>query len=379
MFKKTAGGREGVMGEFEIDLVKVAGWADKIDGYSAEIKRQKGQIESILGQLAFRGDYRDVKRALSGIAANMDAQHKQMKQCGGMLGNIVKAYKGTETAIVTSGTPAMKVEAAVNGAVKEGTGLALKLLGKFGITGSLASTIAKFIQGSSDGIDERDILKLLKGADGIAGKMFGALGESGLDLKKLLFGITSKKEWDKLKILPGDHAITKWKKYFADQMGDYGIQIGQDAGESVADASKGAKVAAKYIGAALDFAITAMNNKEEFGGVMTGRAWGETIAETAVSAAEGFAIGGMVALAMGPGAGVLAVGVATAAATWAFELGYKALTGSENGFLEDASDLICDSVERAGKAVGNWAKSTWGAVSDFFSGGKGKAAYSGAW
>jgi len=108
---------EGVMGEFEIEPGKVASWADKINGYSGELKRQKGQVEDIIRRIRFKGDYHDVERALSSTASNLGTQQRQMKQYGGILENIAEEYKSAESGIAGAATPGGKINPAVDHAV----------------------------------------------------------------------------------------------------------------------------------------------------------------------------------------------------------------------------------------------------------------------
>lgn len=364
------------MAEFEIELGRTAKWASELEGLHGELRQQKGRVESVARKLKFKGDYVGVDIALGKTASNLGKLQTQMKQYGGMLGNIVKAYKGAESAIVAKVTPAMKIENAVN----EAGDLVLSLMSEFGIAGSTASALIKFLGGAADGIDAKDILSLIKGANGQVGKIAKVLGKEAKDRNwaDAFFGTFSKSMWEKLDVKPNASLLTKWKAAFKDQLSleDYIPEVGKNG--KVTTASK-VQVASKYIGAAISFALTALDNKEEQGGVMNGRAWEETIVETGVSAVEGAVIGSTVAALIG-GAPVVVVGAATVGVTWAVDMGYKALTGSEDGIIEDASDWICDHVvEPVGKAVGNWAKSTWDTVTNFFSGNKQKPAYSGAW
>ncbi len=354
------------MGEFEIQFRSTALWADKIGGYSAELGQQKGRVESVSRQLAFKGDYRGVEQALSRIAENLNTQKTQMKQYGGMLENIVKAYQGAESSITGSITPTVKVEKALEAA----SDLLMNLLSEFGIVGSSASAVLKFYESSMDGISTKDILKLLKDADGVLGKAAGELGKSQKERNWLnaLFGDSSQKAWEKIGIKPKDSIGTKWGKYFKDQADDYMFSAAESAGKNI-------KAATKYAGAVLSFAIAALDNKAEQGGVMNGRAWGETITETILNAGEGFFIGGIATIALGAGASVLAVGAVSVVAAWGIDQAYKAIFGSENGLIEDVSDLICDAAVKAGNAVSKWAESTWNSVTDFFSGRNKKPAY----
>lgn len=364
------------MAEFEIALGKTAKWAEQMESFSAELRSQKGRVQSTARNLMFKGDYAGVDRALGKIAANLDRQQTQMKQCGGMLENIVKEYKKTEAAIVTKVTPAMKLEKAGDEAGK----LALSLLSKFGVTGSGVASLLKFLIGSSDGIDEKDVFTLLKGMNGLAGKIAKFVGTEAekRNWADFLFGKMSQSTWDKIKVKPGDKLRVKWKAALKDNLDleDYMPKAGENG--KIATVSK-VQAATKYIGAALAFAVTAADNKKEQGGVMTARAWEETIVETGVTAAESILIGSAVAALIG-GAPVVAVSAATVGVTWLVDMGYKALTGSKNGIIEDTSDWICDHVvEPVGQAVAGWAKSAWKSVTNFFSGGKQKTAYSGAW
>lgn len=364
------------MAEFEIQLGRTATWASELERLNGELRRQKGCVESVARKLMFKGDYVGVEIALNRIASNIGKQQTQMKQYGGMLGNIVKAYKGAESAIVAKVTPAMKIESAV----KETGDLVLSLISEFGLAGSVASTISEFLIGAADGIDKKEILSIIKDADGWIGKIADMAGKEAGERNwaDFLFGTMSKSMWEKIDVKPSDSLWTKWKAALKDQIGleDYIPEVGKNG--KVATASK-VQVATKYIGAALSFAMTAWDNKKEQGGVMNGRAWEETIVETGVSAVEGALIGSAVAAVIGS-APVVVVGAATVGVTWLVDMGYKAVTGSENGMIEDASDWICDHVvEPVGQAVTNWAKSTWNSVTDFFSGGKRKPAYSGAW
>ena len=364
------------MADFEIELGKTAKWASELEGFQSELRKQKERVESTTRKLMFKGDYAGVNTALGKIASNIGRQQTQMKQYGGMLGNIVKAYKGAESEIVAKVTPAMKIENAVD----EVSDVMISVLSKFGLVGSTASLALKFMKGSLDGIDTKDVLKFIKGGDGLVGKIAKFAGtEAGKkNWADFLFGKISETMWDKIGVNSGEKISVKWKAALKDQLDfeDYMPKAGKNG--KIPAASK-VQAATKYIGAALAFALTAMDNKKEQGNVMNARAWEETIVETGVTAAEGMLIGSAVAAMIG-GAPVVVVGAATVGVTWLVDMGYKALTGSKDGIIEDTSDWICDHVvEPVGQAVGSWAKSTWDCVTNFFSGGKQKPAYSGAW
>lgn len=356
------------MGEFEIELEKVKEWAGKINGYSGELKKQKGRVESISRQLMFRGDYQGVKKALSKIAGNINTQQNQMKQYGGMLGNIVTAYKGAESAILTTVTPSLKIVKAAEDVLD----VSLGILSELGVVGSSSATALKLIDSLlDDGLDEKDILKLFKWGDGTVGKLAGMLdkAEKDRDWDNFWFSSSTKSLWDKLDVKASDSISTKWDAYIKDMKDDYSFSAAKTPGGKV-------KVATKYIGAALSFALTALDNKKEQGGVMTGRAWGETVTETLVSAGEDFLIGSAVAMVMG-GAPVVAVGVTTTLVTWGADWLYRKATGSKEGLIEDVSDAICDTAESVGNTVSKWAKSTWNSVNNFFAGGNSRPAYAG--
>lgn len=365
------------MAEFEIALGKTKELAAQLDGYSGDLRQQKGRVESVARQMMFKSEYRGVNAALNSIASNIGKQQKQMKQYGGMLGNIVNAYKGAESDIIAKVSPLKKIENAADNTLE----LLFPLLSQFGFAGSSASALLKFINNSLDGIDAKDVLGLLKGIDGLAGKIAGFAGKKAADknLGSFLWGEVSKSIFDDLDgVKPNSSGWAKWKAYMKDELtGGYSFK---DAKGNVTKASA-VKAASKYIGAALSFAMTALDNKKEQGGVMNGRAWGETIVETGVTAAEGAlvsaAVGGAVAAIFGA-APVLAVGAVTVGVTWAIDMGYKALTGSKDGLVEDVSDWICDHVKQASETAVSWAKSTWNSVTDFFSRGSRKAAYGGA-
>lgn len=364
------------MAEFEIALGKTKELAAQLDGYSGDLRQQKGRVESVARQMMFKSEYRGVNAALNSIASNIGKQQKQMKQYGGMLGNIVNAYKGAESDIIAKVSLPKKIEKAADNTLE----LLFPLLSQFGIVGSSASALLKFINNSLDGINTKDVLGLLKGIDGLAGKIAGFAGKKAADknLGSFLWGEASKSIFDDLKgVKPNASGWAKWKAYMKDELiGGYSFK---DANGKVTKASA-VKASSKYIGAALSFFMTMQDNIEEQGGVMNGRAWGETIVETGVTAAEGAlvsaAVGGVAALF--GGAPVLAVGVATVGVTWVIDMGYKAITGSKDGLIEDASDWICDHVKPAAEAAASWAKSTWNSVTDFFSGGSRRAAYGGA-
>lgn len=367
--------KDDIMAEFEIQLGKTTEWAAAVNEYSSELRQQKGRVDSVARQLAFRSGYKGIDIALAGIASNINKQQTQMKQYGGMLGNIVRAYKGAESSIVAKVTPDMKIENAADNSLD----LLLPLLSKFGVAGSTSSTLLKLWKNSLNGIDTKDVLSLLKGADGLAGQIAGMAGKKAADRNWADFwlGNISKSIFDDLDgVKPASSGWAKWKAYMKKElsMEDYKFSVGRNA-----KAASNVKAATKWAGAALSFAITALDNKEEQGGVMNGRAWEETIVETGLGALEGLAVGaavGAAAAAIG-GAPVLVAGAATVGVTWLVDMGYKAISGSRDGLIEDASDWVCDRVETAGKAVGNWAKSTWNSVTDFFSGGKRKPAYAG--
>lgn len=92
------------MGEFEIACRKVAGWAEKIDGCSKDIKRQESHVADIVRKMHFRDeDYHGVEQALTGISENLHRQHEQMKQYGDLLESIARTYEGTEADVLETG------------------------------------------------------------------------------------------------------------------------------------------------------------------------------------------------------------------------------------------------------------------------------------
>lgn len=355
------------MAEFEIESGRISGYAGQMEGYSGQLKAQKGRVTDVAWKLALQGGTQNVKKALAKIASDLEKQQVQVKQYGQILENIRKEYQNTEAAIVTAASPQKKVEEEKNEVLTSIADLLRNLSSEFGFVGSTLAAVLKLITNAMDGIDEKDIWGLVGAGNGMVGKIAGLIDDMKEEksLAALLFGDMAKTMGEKLDFKPTDSLVTKWKKYFKDQKGDYGLG---DKAKDLSTAGK-VKVAAKYVGTAIDFALTAFDNKEEYGGEMTGRAWEETISETLVSAGEGLLIGGGVTLVMGAGAPVVAVGVVTAGVTWAVDMGYRWISGSETGLVEDVSDFLCDNVfEPVGNAVGNWAKDTWDSMTNFFSG-----------
>ena len=88
------------MGEFEIVCKNIAGWVEKINSCSKEMKRQQGRVADVLRQLRAQEEGRQgIEHALSNIAESLYRQQAQMKQYGDVLGNIAMAYKNTEAGI----------------------------------------------------------------------------------------------------------------------------------------------------------------------------------------------------------------------------------------------------------------------------------------
>lgn len=355
------------MGEFEINFGTAAGWADQIEGYSDILKQKKGQAESAARQLRSIGNYRGVESALSKIAGNLDKQRRQMKQYGGMLQNIIKAYKDTETAIVDSASPVKQVEKALDG-IQD---LETDLFSKFGVIGSTAVSVTDLIKAWSSGkIEGKDALKLIKSLISNGGKVAGTLGteKDKRDWMKCLSGITSDTMADKLDISPKAAIDVQWDAFIEDKKKAYSFSNAKGVGKTL-------QVAAKYAVDILTFLMRGKDNIDEQGGVLTGRAVEETVVETAVDWAEDLAIGGLVMFSLGPGAPFLAVSLATAVASWAVDTIIESTTGEKT--VELISDAICDTAEKAGNVIVNWGKSTWDTMTRFFSGGNQRAAYAG--
>lgn len=355
------------MGEFEIDFGAAAGWADQIEGYSDILKQKKGQAECAARQLRSIGNYRGVESALSKIADNLDKQRRQMKQYGGMLQNIIKAYKDTETAIVDSASPVKRVEKALDG-IQD---LETDLFSKFGVIGSTAVSVTDLIKAWASGeIEGKDALKLVKSLISNGGRVAGTLGteKNKRDWIKCLTGMSSDTMADKLDISPDAKIGVQWEAYAKDKISDYSFSKAKGVGKKV-------QVGAKHAASFLSFIMRGMDNIEEQGGVLTGRAVEETVVETAVDWAGDFAIGSLVALALGPGAPVIAVSLATVGVAWAVDTIVESITGEKT--VELISDAICDTAEKVGNAVAEWGKSTWDTMTRFFSGGNQKAAYAG--
>lgn len=345
------------MCEFEIDCGRMTGWAGKIEEYSVELKRQKGRVDVISRQLAFKGEYRSVETALSGIAENINRQQTQMKQCGGMLENIVKAYQNTESGIVSQAAPLAKVHTAA-GALWD---LVKDVLGQFGVGGGFASLLLKLADGS--GTDAKDVLQIAKWLNSTIGKTAEILSKSPDDRDALSFwlGISDKTAYEKIGIKPTDSVGTKWGKYFSDQADGYVFSSAKNAGENV-------KVATKWIGLGLSFALSAIDNKKEQGGVMTARAWGETVTETLLNLGGGALLSGFATVALGASAPAIAIGAISVVASWGIDSVYRMVSGSEEGIIEDFSDFICDKVVQAKDAVAGW-------MNKLFSGGNSQPAY----
>lgn len=91
------------MGEFEIACKKIAGWADKINSCSNEMKRQENRTADLCSQMRHQeGNYHAVAQTLSGISQDLHRQQEQMRQYGDVLETIAKAYESTETDIQNS-------------------------------------------------------------------------------------------------------------------------------------------------------------------------------------------------------------------------------------------------------------------------------------
>lgn len=92
------------MGEFEIACRKVAGWAEKIDGCSKDIKKQESHVADVMHKMRVRGAQTyGVEQALTGISENLHRQHEQMKQYGDLLESIARTYEGTEADVLETG------------------------------------------------------------------------------------------------------------------------------------------------------------------------------------------------------------------------------------------------------------------------------------
>ena len=87
------------MAEFELEPGRLAAWADKIDGCSSELRRQRGRVEEIRLRLTSGRNYRGVERALAVIAENMGVRQSQLEQYGNTLEHIAKLYRNTEAEI----------------------------------------------------------------------------------------------------------------------------------------------------------------------------------------------------------------------------------------------------------------------------------------
>ena len=226
------------------------------------------------------------------------------------------------------------------------------VVGEFGPVGTGVSAVGQFFTG---GVSPKSVLKFTKGAVDIAG-----------DVAKNLSSNTSF-DWKSLtniKVVQNETA----GKVIGDAIDDYNFSKAPNTAGKVA-------VAAKWVGTAVTVATSAVDNYQEYksGEISVARSVAETVGESAVKVVTGVACkAAATAIVTGIAATVGAPAVATAAAigvvavgiSWAADKVCEAITGKD--LAEATSDLVLDTAEKVGKAVGSAAKKVAGAVSGWW-------------
>lgn len=223
------------------------------------------------------------------------------------------------------------------------------VIGEFGPIGTGVSAVGQFFTG---GTPCKSGLKFLKGAADITG-----------DVAKNISSNTSF-DWQSLTNIKTVQNETAGK-VFGDAIDDYNFSKAPNTAGKVA-------VAAKWVGTGLTVATTAYDNfVDEENSV--GRSIAETVGESAVKVVTGVACkAAATAIVTGIAATVGAPAVATAAAigvvavgiSWAADKVCEAITGKD--LAEATSDLVLDTAEKVGKAVGSAAKKVAGKVSGWW-------------
>ena len=226
------------------------------------------------------------------------------------------------------------------------------VVGEFGPVGTGISSVGQFFTG---GVTCKSVLKFAKGAADITG-----------DVAKNISSNTSF-DWKSLTNLKPVQNETAGK-VFSDAIDDYNFSKAPNTAGKVA-------VAAKWVGTGLTVATSAVDNYQEYrdGEISAVRSVAETVGESAVKVVTGVACkAAATAIVTGIATTVGAPAVATAAAigvvavgiSWAADKVCEAITGKD--LAEATSDLVLDTAEKVGKAVGSAAKKVAGAVSGWW-------------
>lgn len=334
------------MGEYQIEVKKVQSRVKEIESISGEIGKGWQQLEGVNLQLTFLKEYRGLGKTISWMIDELNANQKHLRQYSDVLQQVTKEYQDTENRILGTNSKNIdwEFDKLING-----------ISGKFGLLGGLASMVNKAAAGWSDGFGVDDALNLMKGAVSATGKTAGFIASEDKNWLEFLVGIPWKKVKETAVKSANDNIFCRWGKAIGKEVKDYNFSSAAKVGDKI-------KVAAKWIGDILGVALTAHDNYKEHGG-MTERAWGETIVESALDIVGDMVIGATITALLGTPPG-LVVGGGTVFAKWCADFIYKAVTGSENGIMEDVSDAVCD-----------WFSPYWNKGKELFSSSSQKVAF----
>lgn len=157
---------------------------------------------------------------------------------------------------------------------------------------------------------------------------------------------------------------------FKSQLEKYIVSKDQSAGKNVAAVTK-------WAGEIITVLETGTGNLDEFkdsGGWANPRMYAETAVESTLKIGSNIFIGAAVAVVAGTPVGWAAVGVGaattaiTVGANWALNGLSKAITGNDEGWVENLSDSIINTVGSGVKAVGDCVKQASKSVAKWWNG-----------
>lgn len=290
---------------------------------------------------------------------NIQNSYKGIQQLKAVLGSVVMEYSNTENRLC-----AFSYKEQQKNAPSDGGGgswgssesgnlfpwekLIKKLVGSAGVVGQAAKFGLSLADG--DGWDiAKDVTKLVGG--------FAKLADTATVGWRDLLGFKSAS--------PKTSSGT-----FKSQLEKYIVSKEQSAGKNVAAVTK-------WAGDIITVVETGADNFNEFkdsGGWANPRMYVETAAESTFKIGSGFIIGAVVTAVVGTPVGWAAVGVGAATTAlsigvnWLLDGASKAITHNDEGWVENLSDGMINTVNRGVKAVGNYAKQASKSVAKWWNG-----------
>lgn len=327
------------MSEFVIYPQKVRQTYDGFDTCSRSLSNCYNSLYSIRDTLSNISSLSGVVRPVEIVAKRLETQENTVQGLKAVLGSCVQLYEnadgrciGSTSAVTLTKTKSDTTTPDVNVQKVEKDDNKLwtwkdtwKVAKEFGIIGSGIGAIGGLITG---GITPKTAVGALKDSAKFVGKVSKASSKNSFDWKTL-FGFNK------------FNKPMNFYEAFGKKINDYNFGNATKVSEKIA-------VGAKWAGTALTIVTTAMDNFDKKSGNSIGRAFAETVGESAFKIGEGILLGAaFTAVASTVGAPVVVAGLATVAATWVIDKGFELVKGKNAA--EYISDKVIDGVVAQGK------------------------------